>query len=370
MKILITGSSGQIGTNLALRCLGEGHEVLGIDRRTNTWTDRFRYVLQDLSAPYPSYPGRIGGVEYARPDVLVHLAAHAKVHQLVREPHRALENVVMTYNVVEYCRHWRVPVIYSSSREVYGDIHRFSTEEGSADFAFTESTYSASKISGEAMIYAYARCYGVPYVVFRFSNVYGRYDNDIERMERVIPLFITKISREEPITIYGREKVLDFTYVDDCVDGILLGIRALTGGQIVNKTINLAYGVGNTLASMADLVGKALGKVPCVNYAPPLLGEVTHYVASLDRARQLLGYSPKVPLAEGIRRAVEWAREWEQSHPRGSEIPAGWGGACNGASELSGTASGVGFETDPTPASTGETTRAANLPGTQERTCT
>src|SRR4029434_11025973 len=108
----------------------------------------------------------------------------------------------MTSTVREFCRQQKLPIVFSSSREVYGDVHRFSTQEGQADFAFTESTYSASKIAGEALIYSYARCYELPYLVFRFSNVYGRFDNDLERMERVVPLFIRKISRREPITIY------------------------------------------------------------------------------------------------------------------------------------------------------------------------
>src|SRR5206468_9006645 len=145
MRVLVTGSSGQIGTNLALRLVGDGHEVFGVDKRLNTWTDDFRYLLQDLSGHYPSFPGGIGGVEYPPCDLVVHLAAHAKVHQLVRQPHRALENMVMTFNVLEYCRQQRVPIVFSSSREVYGDVHRFTTEEVHADFAYTESTYSASK---------------------------------------------------------------------------------------------------------------------------------------------------------------------------------------------------------------------------------
>ena len=110
----------------------------------------------------------------------MHLAAHAKVHQLVRQPHRALENAVMTFNVLEYCRQQNLPIVFSSSREVYGDVHRFEEDgEASADFAYTECTYSASKIAGEAFVYSYARCYGLRYLVFRFSNVYGRYDNDL-----------------------------------------------------------------------------------------------------------------------------------------------------------------------------------------------
>ena len=93
MHCVITGSSGQIGTNLALRLVAEGHDVFGVDKRLNGWTDDFRYLLQDLSGHYAAMEGGIGGVEYPEADVVVHLAAHAKVHQLVREPGRALENM-------------------------------------------------------------------------------------------------------------------------------------------------------------------------------------------------------------------------------------------------------------------------------------
>src|SRR3954454_5707243 len=151
MRVLVTGSSGQIGTNLALRLQADGHSVFGVDKRQNTWTDDFPYLLQDLAGHYASFPGGINGVEYPEVDVVVHLAAHAKVHQLVRQPHRALENAFMTFNVLEYARGRNLPIVFSSSREVYGDVHRFEEySEGAADFAYTESTYSASKIAGEA----------------------------------------------------------------------------------------------------------------------------------------------------------------------------------------------------------------------------
>ena len=316
MRVLITGSSGQIGTNLALRLLGEGHDVFGVDKRLNTWTDDFRYLLQDLSGHYAAMEGGVGGIEYPPADVVVHLAAHAKVHQLVREPARALENMTMTFNVLEYCRQTQTPIIFSSSREVYGDVHRFQTEEGTADFAYAESTYSASKIAGEALVYSYARCYQLPYIVFRFSNVYGRYDNDLQRMIRVIPLFTHRILRDEPITVFGgNDKVLDFTYVDDCVEGIVRGIKGLAEGTVRNETINLAYGQGNTLVRVAELIGEATGKDPDVTLAPPLLGEVTRYVADIGRARGLLDWEPSVPLETGIARSVAWFTEWRETHP-------------------------------------------------------
>ena len=317
MRVLITGSSGQIGTNLGLRLLRDGHDVFGVDKRQNGWTDAFPTLLQDLAGHYPAFVGGIGGVEYPEADVVVHLAAHAKVHQLVREPHRALENAIMTFNVLEYARQLGLPLVFSSTREVYGDVHRFEEyAEEAADFAFTESPYSASKITSEAFIYSYARCYGLGYLVFRFSNVYGRYDNDLWRMERVLPLFTHQLARGEPITIFGGDdKVLDFTYIDDCVDGIARGVYALADNRVMNKTINLAYGEGNTLVRAAELIAGELGVEPAITMAPSLLGEVTHYVADVTKARELLDWSPSTPLAEGIPRSVAWFREWRAAHP-------------------------------------------------------
>jgi len=304
MRVLITGSSGQIGTNLALALLERGDEVVGIDLRPNSWTQRIPTVRCDLCA---CPPGELP-VE-GRFEAVVHLAAHAKVFELVEQPHRAMENVEMLFRVLEYCRRQRTPLIFGSSREVYGDIHRHVTDETQADFVVAESPYSASKISGEAFIYSYAQCYDLPYLVFRFSNVYGRYDCDIERLERVIPLFIRRIAQDEPIVVYGREKVLDFTYVDDCTDGLVRAIDGLVAGRVSQQTINLAYGQGNTLVDLVNLIALALRKQPNVRYEPPRAGEVTRYVADIAKARQLLGYSPQVPLTAGIPLAISWQRQ-------------------------------------------------------------
>lgn len=312
MRILITGSSGQIGTNLALQLLSAGHEVFGVDRRPNTWSSTIPTLLQDLSMPYQDFVGGIGGAPYPACDLVVHLAANAKVHELVMHPHRALENITTLFNVLEYCRHQQVPIIFASSREVYGDIRRYLTDEQTADFAYTESPYSASKIAGESLVYSYARCYGLRYIVFRFSNVYGRYDNDIERMERVIPLFIRELSAGRPVTVFGRDKTLDFTHVDDCVAGIIGGIDALSRHTLDTATINLAYGQGNTLVTMAQLVAQSLGIAhPDIRVEESKrVGEVTYYIADLQRAKELIGYTPQINLARGIAMAVAWQRDW------------------------------------------------------------
>jgi len=307
MNILITGSSGMIGTNLALKLLKDGHSVLGVDCRPNTWGDRIPFREIDLRSPCVGHLIElIKGFEI---DMIVHLAAHAKVYELVVEPSRALENVDMTFKVLESARLAERPIVFGSSREVYGDIHRHRTNESCADFVVAESPYSASKISGEAFIYSYAQCYQLPYIVFRFSNVYGRFDNDIERMERVTPLFIRRIADDQAITIFGREKVLDFTYIDDCVGGILLGIEKLAAGEVRNQTINLACGEGNSLDMLVTYISEALKKKPNVSYRETQAGEVTRYVADISKARDLLGYKPTTSLKEGIQKAVAWQRE-------------------------------------------------------------
>lgn len=304
MNILITGSSGQIGTNLALACLERGDEVTGIDRRANTWTQRIDTRLMDLTRTTPEqFPTD------RKFDVVVHFAANAKVFELVEHPERALDNIIMLFNVLNFCRINSVPIVFSSSREVYGDIHRHVTDEAAADFVIAESPYSASKIAGEALIYSFAQCYDLPFLVFRFSNVYGRYDNDLERMERVIPLFLDRIARDQPIVVFGREKMLDFTYVDDCVAGVMKGIDALVERRVVGQTINLACGHGSTLVDVVNIVALALGKTPKVTYEPSRVGEVTRYVADITKARELLGYDPQTPLSSGLIKCVEWWRK-------------------------------------------------------------
>ena len=303
MNILVTGSSGQIGTNVALALQDRGEHVVGIDRRSNTWTDGIDTRIIDLTTP-----GCIEAFPEGAFDVVLHLAANAKVFELVEYPDRAMDNVRILFNVLEYCRLHKTPIIFGSSREVYGDIHQHVTDEPSADFVVAESPYSASKLAGEAFIYSYAQCYELPYLVFRFSNVYGRYDNDLERMERVIPLFLRRISLDEPIVVYGPSKVFDFTYVDDCVAGVVAGIDALVSGRVSRQTINVAYGQGSTLVDLVNILALALGKEPDVTYEPARVGEVTRYVADITKAQELLGYAPATPLTAGLPKYLKWSR--------------------------------------------------------------
>ncbi len=302
MRVLITGSSGQIGTNLALRLLDEGEHVLGLDLRENTWSDRIPRIDFDLRRPHAELIAALAGQPF---DVVVHLAAHAKVHELVVHPERALENVATTFAVLELARARGTPLVFGSSREAYGDVGEGVTHEGRPVVA--KSPYSASKIAGEALVRSYAACYDLPTLTYRFSNVYGRYDNDLERMERVTPLFIREIAAGREVTVFGREKVLDFTYVDDCVAAIRRGVDLLYRGELHDETINVATGRGSSLLDLARFIGEALGVEPRVRVEPTRPGEISRYVADIGKARRLLDYEPTTFLREGVRKAIAWS---------------------------------------------------------------
>ena len=311
MRVLITGSSGQIGTNLALRLLEGGHSVVGVDRRPNTWTDAIATHLLDLAVQQPVTAERIGDVPVGRVDAVVHLAAHAKVHALVERPLGALENHLMVTNTLEFARLAQAPIILASSREVYGNtVHRGEpVPETAADFRASPSPYAAMKLASEALAASYRRCYGLPFAVIRFSNVYGRYDNDLERLERAIWIFAHNIREGRPLTVFGADKTLDFTYVDDAVDGTLRCLERLVARDpaVDGETFNLAYGEGHRLVDVVQLIEETLGRETEVRVEDARPGEVSWYVADTSKARRLLGYSPQHPVSTGIPRALAWA---------------------------------------------------------------
>lgn len=321
MKVLVTGSSGQVGTNLCLALLEKGVPVVGIDKRRNTWTDRFPYLHHDLAQSMPTM-AEISAVSetFDKPDLVVHLAANAKVHELVLNPRRAHENTTVTFNVLEFCRHHQLPIIFSSSREVYGRPEPPAVSEDTTDVFHILSPYAAYKMADEMLIYAYTNCYGLKYLIFRLSNVYGRYDNDLDRMTRVIHVFIDQMRRGEPITIYDRHKMIDFTYIDDCINGLMLGIDKLHRGEVTNETFNLSSGSPTTLIQLAETIAANLDVTPQIIDQPIQPGEISFYVADLTKVKTQLGYEPQVPFDQGIKRAVEWSLAWQKSCFEGDDL--------------------------------------------------
>lgn len=296
-KILVTGSSGTIGTRLAEKLLEAGYEVVGVDWRANQWSPKIdaitlRCDLRDKTA-VEKLPTDF--------DLVIHLAANARVYNLVVDPSLARDNFETIFNVLEFARRNGIKrFMFSSSRETYGNSEQIKHKEDDVRLTNCESPYTASKIAGEALVYSYQRCYGLDFVVFRFSNVYGMYDDS----DRVVPLFV-KLAREgKDITIFGKDKLLDFTYIDDCLDGI---IKAVVGFENVkNDTYNLGFGEGTTIVEVAEVIVEALDSPSRIIIKENRTGEVVRYIADIAKAKQKLAYQPKVNIKEGILRSIQW----------------------------------------------------------------
>lgn len=286
-----------VGTALCERLLRDDHEVTGVDRVANVWSKdvEVRTIRTDLAQEH-------GADMIPASDLVVHLAANARVHDLVVDPLRAQENMRATHAVLERCRLAGIPrLVFSSSREVYGNGGGVEPRsETIIPVSTCESPYTAGKIADEAMIQAYRRCYGLRAAIVRLSNVYGRYDDST----RVVPRFIREARSHQALTVYGAEKQLDFTWLDDAVDGIVRVIQRLD--NVDGEAFNLATGNGTSLHQLAQWIQQAVGTDVPVRAEPTRVGEITQYIADITKARTRLGYEPAVLTEEGVRRAVEW----------------------------------------------------------------
>lgn len=297
MRILVTGASGTIGTRLCETLLAEGEDVVGVDRGPSKWLPQVDKITHKADLRFEEQVKGIPGGA----DIVVHLAANARVYELVEHPERALENLVTVFNALEYARQNGVKkFIFASSRETYGNIQAASYTEDMVRVENCESPYTASKVAGEALVESYRRCYDIDHVILRFSNVYGMYDRSV----RVVPLFFRQAQSGEPLKVYGKEKCLDFTYIDDTVAGICAAIRKFESAK--NDVYNIAYGEGTTIMHLAERMVELTGSKSTIEATSSRRGEITRYVANIGKAQKVLGYKPKVPFEEGIIRTVEW----------------------------------------------------------------
>lgn len=296
MKILVTGSSGTIGTRLCERLLADNHEVIGVDWVENKWQPDIEKITLHHDLRDDSVVDQL-----PEADLIIHLAANARVYDLVGDPGRARDNILTTFTVLEYARKKNVQrFIFASSREGYGNTDNEILTEDMVRIENCESPYTASKVGGEAFVQAYGRCYDVGVVILRFSNVFGMYDDS----DRVVPLFIRQAKKNETLTVFGKEKCLDFTYIDDNVDGITKTAEKFD--TIVGETINIATGESTTLIKCGEDIIKLTGSESDMKVTESRTGEVMRYTADITKAKKLLGYEPKVSFDEGIKKAVEW----------------------------------------------------------------
>lgn len=297
MNVLVTGSSGTIGTRLCETLLAQGISVKGVDWLPCKWQPSVQAITTIADLRKMEETKKIP----TDSDVIVHLAANARVYELVENPERALDNITSLFNTLEFARKNGIKkFVFASSRESYGNIRTDKYTEDLVRVENCESPYTASKVGGEAFVEAYSRCYGIDHVIVRFSNVYGMYDDSI----RVVPLFIRQARKNEPMKVFGKDKCLDFTYIDDTVGGVIKILKNFDA--VKNDTYNIAFGEGETIVRLAELIKELTGSTSEIQLGESRTGEVIRYIADVSKAKKAFGYDPKVPFDEGVRKAVEW----------------------------------------------------------------
>ena len=301
---LVTGGAGFIGSHLVDALLDQGFRVRVIDdfssgREENLADARGRFELLRGDFTDPEVAARaVEGVE-----LVFHQGAVPSVPRSVAEPVRTNRvNVDGTLAVLEAARRAGVRrLVYAASSSAYGDTEVLPKVETLP--ADPRSPYALQKHVGEVYCRLYHELYGLETVALRYFNVFGPRQDPRSTYAAVVPRFATACLRGEPPRIHGDgEQSRDFTYVADTVRANLLAADAPGAvGRVINVAGGRRIAMNRLLAEIQEIVGSELEPI----HEPARPGDVRHSLADLSRARDLLGFEPAVPLAEGLRRTIE-----------------------------------------------------------------
>jgi UDP-glucose 4-epimerase len=191
--------------------------------------------------------------------------------------------------------------VYASTSAIYGNPETLPTDEDSP--AMPLSPYAQAKLMGENFCRCHADAYGMQTVCLRYFNVFGPRQDPAGQYAAVVPLFIQKALAGEPVTIFGDgEQTRDFVYVGDVVRANMLAAAA---DGVFGAICNVARGTRHSINELLDTVRRLTGNDVEATHAPQRPGDVRHSGADISRARRVLGYEPRIPLEEGLRRTIE-----------------------------------------------------------------
>lgn len=331
-NILITGAAGFIGFHLAGRLADAGCNVVGIDNLNpyydvNLKKDRlkllgskpgFSFIRLDIS----DREAISALFESQKFDAVVNLAAQAGVRYSIKNPHAYVDsNIVGFVNILEGCRHNKVRhLVFASSSSVYGANTNmpFSVHH---NVDHPVSLYAATKKANELMAHSYSHLYGLACTGLRFFTVYGPWG----RPDMALFLFTKSILEGKPITIFNNgDMQRDFTYIDDIVEGVCRVIEKIPepdpawSGDSPDSGTSYApyriYNIGNNKpVHLMDFIGAiedALGKKALKKFLPLQPGDVKKTYADIDALYEAVGFRPETPIEEGIKRFIDWYRDY------------------------------------------------------------
>jgi len=307
LKIIVSGAAGFVGSHLVERLLTEAHSVIGLDNLITGSTrnlaqvegnPRFRFIRHDVTQPFESD---------AEVDAVLHLASLASPKDYLAHPLETLEvGSAGTRNMLELARRHEARFLLASTSECYGDplVHpQAESYWGNVNPVGVRSCYDESKRYAEALTMAYHRVHGVRTNIVRIFNTYG------PRMQlhdgRVVPAFIDQALRRAPLTVFGDgSQTRSFCYVSDLVEGLC---RLMLSDE--RFPVNLGNPAEMTVLQFAQAVQKVAGSNLPIRHEALPEDDPKRRRPDISKAKRILGWEPRVPLEEGLRKTWEYFRD-------------------------------------------------------------
>ncbi len=306
MKVVVTGGAGFVGSHLCDRLISDGHEVVAVDNLITGNTDnvahlqgnpRFNFINHDVTQPLSILV-----------DSIFHLASPASPQGYFRYPvQTSMVNSLGTYHLLELARLNRAMFLYASTSEIYGDplVHP-QTEDywGNVNPIGVRSCYDEGKRFGESLLMSYLREYDLNARIIRIFNTFGPRSDPEDG--RLVPNFIVQALSGEPITIYGDgTQTRSLCYVSDLVDGIA---RAMFTDGSKGEVFNLGNPEEHTVLEYAELIKQLCHSDSSAVHLDPLKDDPTRRRPNISKAKEKLGWEPRVPLNEGLEKTIDWFR--------------------------------------------------------------
>ena len=317
-KILVTGGAGFIGSNLCEILLKMGNKVVCLDNFSTGKRENIELFLENPN--FKLIEGDIRNLEDCEKalrgaDYVLHEAALGSVPRSINDPITTNEvNVGGFVNMLIAARDAKVKrFIYAASSSTYGDSKTLPKVENIIGKPL--SPYAVTKYVNEIYADVFSKTYGLECIGLRYFNVFGQRQDPFGAYAAVIPLFVKQlINHQSPIINGDGDYSRDFTYIDNVIQMNLLAIET-TNANAINTVYNTAYGERTTLNQLVQYLKEYLSAYDpkifdvTVIHGPERLGDIPHSLASVEKAKKLLGYNPKFNMKEGLKEAVKWY--WE-----------------------------------------------------------